>query len=65
MTGFITKRPALADINAGFMYLVTQPWEDATLGTDGPAGPYYFDGSNSWILADGTTKQDGQMPTRS
>ena len=63
--GLITKRPALTDIYAGFMYLVTQPWEDATLDTDGPAGPYYFDGSNSWILADGTTKQDGQMPARS
>ena len=63
--GTITKRPALADIYAGFMYLVTQPWEDATLGTEGPAGPYYFDGSNSWILADGTSIQDSQMPARS
>jgi len=63
--GLINKRPALTDIYAGFMYLVTQPWEDATLGTDGPAGPYYFDGSANWILADGTSIQDSQMPARS
>lgn len=62
--GLITERPALIDMNVGYIYVVTDAF--TADGTNYPPGMYVFIGTllHKWVAPDGTQIEDEDMPAR-